>query len=697
MKINKVFFENFKNKQGVTGLTGADIFIGKNGTGKSSIIEGIQLSISDKLVNCAKARDVFSRCSNDTKMEVGLGTDNNFKVCRTFNKSLVKHRDLSTEFKYAEKAQAQVDGTKVTGVKAVNESIVKSFGNQQVSFDFGKFLEMSDTEKKNFILSFSNSISFDDSKIKDFILKEKEDLDDVLLDEAISYILSDIEEDKIQEKAEEMLMKAKEQLSYYRKLQTAQTSTIQKLNERKTSCVDSKGLALDKKKLDKLNETIVKETAELSALKEKNKQIEKNIENIKIFNKKIEELKAEPKKDNKELLSGLEKNKENLVKVIAEGESISKNITIISEEYSNLQKQLKDAENKLSEIKTEGAAKKAETNMIIGLVTQVKNVKGKCAINACIPCNADFSKWLEEKSEEIKNKKNTLTELVKECKAQQSIVTKLQESTQKKSSEREILIKQHQQIASNINALNSAIRSKESQLEAMKKEQAIKSEKIKNLSENLEKLQKEDNKIVPTEEKENKINELKEEIATLKTTIDAKETSNHIKEEIKAAKEELKKTDTLFDIYKYLVNRLGQKGLQGEIFKTLVSPIEKTVNEVLSKMNINRKFIIKEDSDALVFGYENGDSIIDFEALSTGQQALLGAALAISFIEKSELPIKIFCIDNIENLDKDNIKNLLDGLGTLYGEKALDNIIVCGCLEPSIKGIIPSVFKINEL
>ena len=35
MKINKVFFENFKNKQGVTGLTGADIFIGKNGSGKT--------------------------------------------------------------------------------------------------------------------------------------------------------------------------------------------------------------------------------------------------------------------------------------------------------------------------------------------------------------------------------------------------------------------------------------------------------------------------------------------------------------------------------------------------------------------------------------------------------------------------------------------------------------------------------------
>ena len=101
-------------------------------------------------------------------------------------------------------------------------------------------------------------------------------------------------------------------------------------------------------------------------------------------------------------------------------------------------------------------------------------------------------------------------------------------------------------------------------------------------------------------------------------------------------------------------------------------------------MGIENKFYFSTNSDTgkeiFQFGWINkfGDKR-NFDALSTGQQMILLIAMLTTFIEKASPACRILAIDNIENLDSGNLKNVLDGLNKLSDK--LDNIILAGVID----------------
>ena len=136
--------------------------------------------------------------------------------------------------------------------------------------------------------------------------------------------------------------------------------------------------------------------------------------------------------------------------------------------------------------------------------------------------------------------------------------------------------------------------------------------------------------------------------------------------------------------WKRIAEAVGPKGLQGELVKDALSPMAGAIQEKLRHMGVDREFYFQTEDDkgkeVFQFGWRGPDGgQRNFDALSTGEQLLLMAALMAAIIEKLDPPLKMLCIDNAENLDRENVLRVINGL-TAAGA-GLDNIIISGVMD----------------
>lgn len=687
MKLTNVYFKNFKNKGGNQELSGLDLFLGQNGTGKSSVLEAVQLGISGNVNGRAKPKDIFKLSADSKSMTVGISTNNGIEISRHINRNeKIDKLTYESTVKYSEKLEiigAEVEGT---GNKAIQAFIKENLGDFQIGFDFSKFVGMTDTEKRNFVLSFCKDIPFEEEYICSYLDSKRTTEDEEIYSNLIAMFISSAEGGDIQSKVSSMLSLAKEQLSYNNKDSERQVAAIQKLNTKKASLEGSdKGLAIDKKKVEKLNEQIVVLEKEVSVIETKNKACVERIAQIEKIEGILENLKKSKPKDVTEISKELVKLNADVDKFSKENSTISENLNKISVGYAKATEEVNKQRKVFDNIKDKGIELKTKLNTEMVLVEQVKGTKKKCAINPSIPCNADFTEWLTKKNSELKMTSEILEKDRISYKNELLKLIKLEEELIKLTSQREDLIKFQQVLIRNINNSNISIRNAEKEIEEAKKFEDIKFEKIKLNQTNLDNLQKEGTEVIRTEEALSQISDLKEELNKLKTIIAEKEQIKVVTTQIKEADEEFDKITKKLEACKTLVKAIGQKGLQGEIFKKLVAPIVDLVNQNYSLMGMDKPFNIKtvNDQDNEVFDFGIGDEaeFISFDTLSTGQKAILSVAIVVAFIRKAKVPMKVLCLDNIESLDKDNIKKVLTGLAKMYEEGFLDNVLVAGCID----------------
>jgi exonuclease SbcC len=118
--------------------------------------------------------------------------------------------------------------------------------------------------------------------------------------------------------------------------------------------------------------------------------------------------------------------------------------------------------------------------------------------------------------------------------------------------------------------------------------------------------------------------------------------------------------------------------------KGILEPIRSDIQTHLGLMGIDSEFYFSTESDTgkevFQFGWRNsfGDER-NFDALSTGQQLQLLIAMLVTFLERSNPPLKVLAIDNIENLDRVNFRKALAGMDKL--SEKIDNIILSGVVD----------------
>lgn len=689
MKLTSVLFNGFKNKEGVQELTGFDLFTGNNGVGKSSVLQAVELAITGNVNGMAQAKNIFKYSNNRDGMTVGIATNSEFSLNRTYLRKAKPDKESGDLIvKYSEKLK--VPTSESTSNKAQQEEIQSILGDFPVGFDFKKFLGMTDTEKRNFILSFCKDSTFTQEDVEKYLSDKIVDgLNEEIYYNTIGYLMDETDSDDVQKQVKDMLTVAKEQLSFYKKEIERQKVAIQKLSEKKSSfLITDKGLAIDKKKYDKLNEQLICLEKEISVVDSDNKRAKVVLAKMAKLQSEVKILEdSKPAKSLESVQQELNIVKTSLGKLNDDSASISKSLEMVSNQYKNAAENVKKQRAEYESVQTKGIELKTKYNTQFDLVNQVKNTKGKCAINALIPCNADFSNWLNSKTSELRAMKIELDLLRKDYVEKQDKLKKFESEWEELGKKRESLISSQQEVIRNTQTSNSKFMSLEKLQEEIKSFDTVKADKIKSRMTELESLQSEKKEVVDLTEKLNQIAALRGQITELKNEIYQKEQLKALTSQIKEANEDFKTTELTLDVYKHLVLIIGQKGLQGELFKSLVSPMLDEINKNLKLMGINRKFFIStvsdQENEVFHFGLidEVSSETIDFDTLSTGQQAMLSVAMIVAFIAKANVPVKILCLDNLEALDVVNRNNVINGLSEMYKLNMLDNILVAGCME----------------
>ncbi|WP_289135541.1 AAA family ATPase [uncultured Brevibacillus sp.] len=94
-KIQAISMENLKGTIDKQLLTGKDIFIGRNGSGKTTRLQALQMSMLGYVPgNGKRAVDNYKFSSDDNEMSVGLELED-FKFSRTFERSTKMTKGVS--------------------------------------------------------------------------------------------------------------------------------------------------------------------------------------------------------------------------------------------------------------------------------------------------------------------------------------------------------------------------------------------------------------------------------------------------------------------------------------------------------------------------------------------------------------------------------------------------------------------------
>lgn len=646
MKINKIMFENFKNKNGAVELSGLDLFTGPNGVGKSAILQGLQLALTGELAAGSAARNILKYSSTD-KMSVGIETDTALSIVRKYTqKSSGCSSSVKTNF------------SEETSKKALDEVIATTFGQLPIAFNFEAFANMSENEQKAWLLSFCSSrYSLDEAK--KYLLVGSEDTEYTSI---VENMISNVSDGTIDEQIGEMLIISKEQLSFTKKEIARLESSIQKVTAEKIALgIDSKGIKIEEKKLEKLQNKLLEQEKELAVLEKTHTMYTRKQElTEKLSHIDVESLRKTIDECNKTL--GDCQN--NIVFLQNKDNELTEILDKFITENNNINKEI-------SNIMSQGSALKAEYNTIRNLVLQVKSVssQGKCCLNQELSCSADFSVWIREQTGIANAKYAGMQILATKLQEKKDMIEKNQKQYQDALNNKDLIKTQFTQLNEQMMAIQK--QANEAALLLTQREMIVK--ELSSVGEISD---------VSIEDKKSEIASLQSEINSLKTSIAAKTNSKNLTDTIKNLNIELENTEKAKGYYDTLAKLLGPKGLQQEVFKYSIKPLENKINSLLHMFNEGLVFFINSSENSFVYGANN----VPFDALSSGQQLLVSLAMIIAIIDSSNCNCKILEIDKADSLDDDNFNAVMVGLTEIYNKNILDNILVTCCKEHSKYG-----------
>lgn len=668
MKINKVIIENFKGQSKIQELTGMDFFIGHNGVGKSTIQEAIILANLGYLPRTdKKANNIFETYSSSSdQFMVGLELEN-FKCSRTFkNKNNKVSETIGISPSLKEKNATQK-----------KERIEKELGTIPMFINFQEFVSMSDTDRRNFIYEVAGITGeWNKEKVKEYLLNkigDNSELKDILNEVLKEYVDFFSAEDGINA----MLDFIKQKESFYKSETSKHLAAAQKLSEIKNELsITDKGLVEDNTRLKELRSKLILLEKKISSNEEKTKLFNKN-KDIKFnITKEINVLKS-----NLIDISNIEKD----INILKKKDFDSK-IEILNDTISKIEIEINSLRKTFNSTIANGQRIKGQIDNYNKTINIIKKQQGHCAINPSISCNKDFSEFLSHCNKEVKNLLLERNKLINQYRNINQEI-KFKENEQKK------LYLDKENITNN----KFDNQSKINDYQNLINENLNIKENIRNKERILNQLNSQTNEsIISIEMLFVEQKGIVQQIAELEEIISQKEKAKRDLINLKATLSEKENYKTLFENYKKLHMLLGTKGLQGELVKNSLSPLEKTITENLSLMGLNVEFkfkcINKNNKEILHFGWLKDSSFVNFKALSTAQQLITSTAIIVSLIDIVNPNLKMLLIDNIENLDCENLNQFINALSKINHK--LDNIILSGVIDEKN---ISSQFKIWDL
>ena len=687
--IKSIEMRNVKGQTAVQPLTGKDVIIGRNGAGKTTRMQAIGLAMLGYVPGKGKtAADTFKLASDD-KMAVRMETDT-FGFEREFVKTRKLKPDGTTDVKISQSISVSPSMGETINTQK-EQRIKQEMGELPFMLDFGSFIAMTDNQQRDFIYNLSgNGFTWDRNRVEDELTRAllKPEIIEVN-PELYEFMQKNIQDTMkqyregidIQSGILAMSEHAKDKLKYWKKEKANADGAAQKLTELKNRGAETdRDLAINQQKLKELQEKkeqVIKEIAELSA---RNKVLDGKEKELGKLREEIAKLEEVPDAGRmQELEAFIEKLKAEIAEFDAMEESYDKKTIDLQNQMASLQQSQKIEEEKLLYLKEELATINAEIKANGDLLQRIQNSHGCCAFSPNIPCNQDFSESIEntnrimddayDKKDEVEHKmaesKQTINELQKKISDTQRESKAL--DAEIKDSIKKMNDKKKQIESSRAELLE--LQSREPVLAAKRQQETVIAEYL-NENQKIDLKAMEEQKMLITEQ-----------IAKLNVTIDEQKKIRNDLLNIKANIIDSQTAEFNVLCWMQINNALGQKGIKGSLMKEMLNPLMEDVNAKLHEIGIAEDFFFETISDTGKEVFEFGWGSKSFEALSTGEQLLLMTALMTAIIERTDTPVKILAIDNVNDLDKYNLSLVMRGLNIIG--KNMDNIILAGVVEPT--------------
>ncbi len=692
MKIENIIMENIKGQTGVQPLTGRDIFIGRNGSGKTTRLQTIGTALLGYVPGQGKTNAETFKLSTGDYMTVGIDTEG-FNFFRQFEKTTKENKKTGAmEVNISQDIVLSPSQGEETFTKR-NMRVAMEVGNYPVMMDFNEFLSLSDSKRREFFYNLNpvRISNWTRESIETYLkvrlatteLKQNNPDKYKAMESAIMETLGSWPmKTDVHCGIVTMIDFAKNKKSLWKEKKDNAEGAAKQMAEEKNKLAETDNqIAESKTKLDELQQNLITLSELIASNDVRERSIKSKEDRILALRNDIKAIKeSECPYD----LAELDKQ------II----SLKASFEVPGTDYAALRDEIKkkiDAE--MGKLKTFQEQKQKEYESAIELTGELNNyltaknnigtIKGRCFIHNKIGCDKDFSKFLEYINTAMSNINTEInlhnTEMknldikIAECENQ---IKKLSDETVKSySDERNWNNNQH--------ILQTALTSATSQRNEALKFDENKALRIKEKNAEIEQLEQaaEEPILIDLDAAHKQKAAIAENINTMKKTIEDKTTYKINLINMQKAVIDNKIAAHYYDCFDLVYKEVGPRGIQGKIVATILGPIKDDIQAKFAKLGINHEFYFSMESDTgkeiFQFGWINSDGIhVNFDALSLGEKLLVLMALLISIIEKANPKLKVLMVDDIVNLDIANFKTAMDGLQKIGGN--MDNIIVAG-------------------
>lgn len=707
-KLIAIEFKNMKGQTAVQELSGMDILTGRNGAGKTTRVQALGFGMLGYIPGQKKTvADIFKMATGES-MTVGLRTED-FALNRTLTRTTkpnMKTGEVSVSIK-ENIALSPGAGEKNDTDKKIR--ITNELGNFPVMMDFSEFLGMSDDKRRAFIYSLSpvTSNTWDREKIHrylvDELLTQELQTNNTEQFEAMQELISKTIAEYpvgfgVSEGLQAMLDWVEREKKFWAGKQKDSQGAVRQISEQKNEIEETeRGLAAKKQEFEALQADLIQLEKQLTSSEEKQKAADKRTSRITELTAAIAEIESMPAVTTVDIDRQISEQQAKLQEV---PQTDVKNAALKTQ-LANIRSKRQDIEDKARGVKSTISTIQSTINALEDALKKVDQLQNRCVMHHMIKCPKDFKDpaLVAGVKENRKAASAKISELQTQVDAFNRQITEFNKQEADVQNQQASLLKMAQDINSANTAVNKAIAALSEQRNNQLKRMADRESKLSLYKSELAKLQAEPAEVLgDIEPLKTKVTDIRTKIADLKTVIDQKDKAKQALLIVQQSMINNQKAGHNASCLKLIADKLGPKGVQGELVKEILEPIRSDVGGNLKLMGFDFEPYFQTESDTgkeiFQFGWVNEKGhAVNFDALSTGQQTVFLAAMLVTIIDRAQPKLRVLVMDNINHLDRINFKMLVDGLALV--KHKLDNIILAGAIEFDFKAAGWTVWNLS--
>jgi exonuclease SbcC len=691
--IREIVMENIKGQTSPQALTGRDIIVGPNGSGKTTRHQALGMALLGYVPRQGKTESETFKLSSGEEMTVGLVTDA-CSVSRSFIRKEKAQRDgtasvnITQEITVSPSQGEKVNRDKETRIQA-------ELGNFPVMLDFSEFLSLSDAKRREFFYGLSPIASAAWTRervvkhLRQSLLTETLQANNpdqyAIMEEILGQVLAQYYPTlDVQPGLQSMLDWTVAEQKHWNAAKRDAVGAVKKLTDLKNELDETdRNIAEHKRLLEEMQTKLLETEKQLSKDTEKKRQYDSRTAKIAELGGRAEALrKVEISEDTSVQEKAIAELRASIQSV-----DVAADLAAVGEQITALRSALEEKENLRTRYAEEIAKAQTEAEGFMKTVTAINAQAGICVLSAQIKCDKDFKPYFAHAEAQISAAQGRIGEARAGKDAAERVIADVKRDIAATEAKRSELLNESAKRSQQNEAARREIAHLEAEITATKNARSERDQSVRLLEGEIARLEAEPiDAIAPLETLTELCAGLREQIAGLKEKIAEQEKAKQTLSNLKASMIDSKKAAYYHENLKFLAEVLGPKGIQGELVKEALDPIRVVIQENLRLVGVDREFFFHTEGangkEVFQFGWRDDDGReLNFDALSTGQQMLLLIAMLTTIIERANPPLKVLAIDNIENLDRGNFARVIAGLNAIAPK--VDNIILSGVIEPT--------------